>query len=162
MLNRVDLDSIHRYSDHHRDLIELSDRAGCFHCGAIFAPSEIRDWLGGRQGEGGRPADADTALCPRCGVDAVLPSGAPILFSADLLAAMRAHFFEAAVGDENTVMTERGGWLRHPVWIPIAWLLCAVNVAGVWFAARPAEPWHATIHAVLAVLFALGATRKRD
>jgi hypothetical protein len=29
----------------------------------------------------------------------------------------------------------------------------------VWFAARPAEPWHATIHATLAVLFGLGAQR---
>jgi hypothetical protein len=29
----------------------------------------------------------------------------------------------------------------------------------VWFAARPAEPWHASVHALLAVLFALGAQR---
>jgi hypothetical protein len=34
-----------------------------------------------------------------------------------------------------------------------------VNVISVWFAARPAEPWHATIHALLAVLFGLGAQR---
>jgi hypothetical protein len=29
----------------------------------------------------------------------------------------------------------------------------------VWFAALPAEPWHATIHAALAVLFGVGAQR---
>jgi len=34
-----------------------------------------------------------------------------------------------------------------------------VNLAAVWFAARPAEAWHATLHAVLAVLFGLGAQR---
>ncbi len=50
-------------------------------------------------------------------------------------------------------------WFRHRAWIPIAWLLSLINLGGVWFAARPAEPWHATIHALLAVLFALGAQR---
>ena len=50
-------------------------------------------------------------------------------------------------------------WFKHRGWIPVAWLLSVVNVAAVWFAARPAEPWHATAHALLAVGFALGARR---
>ena len=50
-------------------------------------------------------------------------------------------------------------WFKHRAWIPVAWLLCLGNVVSVWFAARPAEPWHATIHALLAVLFGLGAQR---
>jgi hypothetical protein len=50
-------------------------------------------------------------------------------------------------------------WFKHRAWIPVAWLLSVVNVAAVWFAAQPAEPWHATAHAVLAVLFGLGAQR---
>ena len=50
-------------------------------------------------------------------------------------------------------------WFKHRAWIPVAWVLCLVNVVAVWFAARPAEPWHASIHALLAVLFGLGAQR---
>lgn len=50
-------------------------------------------------------------------------------------------------------------WFKHRAWIPIAWLLSLGNVVSVWFAALPAEPWHATVHAALAVLFALGAQR---
>jgi hypothetical protein len=50
-------------------------------------------------------------------------------------------------------------WFKHRAWIPIAWVLSLVNVISVWFAAQPAEPWHATIHALLAVLFGLGAQR---
>ncbi len=50
-------------------------------------------------------------------------------------------------------------WFKHRAWIPIAWLLSLGNLIAVWFAARPAEPWHATIHALLAVLFGLGAQR---
>jgi hypothetical protein len=34
-----------------------------------------------------------------------------------------------------------------------------VNLVAVWFAARPAETWHASLHALLAVLFGLGAQR---
>jgi hypothetical protein len=48
-------------------------------------------------------------------------------------------------------------WFKHRAWIPVAWLLCLVNLVSVWFAARPAEPDHATAHALLAVLFGLGA-----
>jgi len=50
-------------------------------------------------------------------------------------------------------------WFKHRAWIPIAWLLSVGNVAAVWFAAQPAEPWHATAHAVFGVLFGLGAQR---
>jgi hypothetical protein len=50
-------------------------------------------------------------------------------------------------------------WFKHRAWIPVAWLLSLGNVVSVWFAALPAEPWHATIHALLAVLFGVGAHR---
>jgi hypothetical protein len=50
-------------------------------------------------------------------------------------------------------------WFKHRAWIPVAWLLCLANIISVWFAARPAEPGHATVHALLAVLFGLGAQR---
>jgi len=50
-------------------------------------------------------------------------------------------------------------WFKHRAWIPVSWLLSLGNLAGLWFAAQPAEPWHATTHGLLAVLFALGAQR---
>ena len=42
-------------------------------------------------------------------------------------------------------------------WNSVLVLLSAVNLASVWFAARPGEPWHATIHAALAMGFGLWA-----
>ncbi|HEY7682051.1 MAG TPA: hypothetical protein VH879_05375 [Gemmatimonadales bacterium] len=51
---------------------------------------------------------------------------------------------------------------KRAIWYPIAVVLSVVNVAAVWFAARPAEPWHATIHAALAVAFGLWAQRLRQ
>jgi hypothetical protein len=94
VLNRADLESIHKYSNHHRELLARSDRAGCFYCEAMFAPSEIVDWVDGPQLETGSTDDGVTALCPRCGIDAVLPSAAPISLTAEVLAAMHYHWFE--------------------------------------------------------------------
>ena len=45
-------------------------------------------------------------------------------------------------------------------WNTVLVVLSAVNVVSVWFAARPGEPWHATIHAALALGFGLWAERR--
>lgn len=51
-------------------------------------------------------------------------------------------------------------WFKHRAWIVVAWLLSLVNVVAVWYAVRPGEPpWHATGHALLALLFGLGGQR---
>jgi hypothetical protein len=42
-------------------------------------------------------------------------------------------------------------------WNGVLVLLSAVNLGAVWFAAQPGEPWHATIHAGLALGFGLWA-----
>ena len=51
---------------------------------------------------------------------------------------------------------------KPAIWLPIAAVLSVVNLAAVWFAAQPAEPWHATGHAGLAVAFGLWAYRLRQ
>lgn len=93
-MNRADLESIHRFSSRHRSLLAQSDRAGCFHCQRLFRPDEVEDWIDGRQVDTGDTADGVTALCPYCGIDAVLPSAAPIPLSAETLAEMRTYFFD--------------------------------------------------------------------
>ena len=50
-------------------------------------------------------------------------------------------------------------WFKHRAWIPIAWVLSLINFGGVWYAAGEGQPWHVTLHAVLAILFAVGAQR---
>ncbi|HKP30004.1 MAG TPA: hypothetical protein VJU15_11410 [Gemmatimonadales bacterium] len=51
---------------------------------------------------------------------------------------------------------------KPKVWFPIATVLSVLNVGAVWFAAVPAQPMHATVHAALAVGFALWAARLRQ
>lgn len=93
MLSQADQESIHRFCTSNRPLLERSEQAGCFYCEALFHPSEIQDWIDGRQVETGSTDDGVTALCPHCGIDAVLPSAAPIRLSSELLAAMNKHWF---------------------------------------------------------------------
>ena len=93
-LNRADLESIHKFCSRNRHLLARSSRAGCFYCQAMFDPSVIMDWVDGRQAETGRLDDGVTALCPLCGIDAVLPGAAPIILDGALLAEMHHHFFD--------------------------------------------------------------------
>jgi hypothetical protein len=51
---------------------------------------------------------------------------------------------------------------KPAIWYPIAVVLSAINLAGAGFAAGQAQPWHATIHAALAVAFGLWAQRLRQ
>jgi hypothetical protein len=48
------------------------------------------------------------------------------------------------------------------IWVPLSGILAGVNVGATWFAAQAAEPTHATIHAALAVAFALWSARLRQ
>jgi len=68
-------ESAHGHSSRHRDEILASENCGCFYCEKIFPPFAIEEWIDDdHQGVG------QTALCPGCGVDAVLgdKSGFPI------------------------------------------------------------------------------------
>ena len=50
---------------------------------------------------------------------------------------------------------------KPAIWYPIAVVLSVINVVAAGFAAGSAEPWHASIHAALALAFGLWAQRLR-
>ena len=66
----TDLLRSHRHSSRHRAEVLASRECGCFHCVRTFPPSGIREWIDG----------GETALCPECGIDAVIgsESGCPV------------------------------------------------------------------------------------
>lgn len=41
------------------------DECGCFHCFRVYSPTEINEWVG---------KHGDEAICPHCGIDAVIPA----------------------------------------------------------------------------------------
>jgi hypothetical protein len=51
---------------------------------------------------------------------------------------------------------------KPAIWYPVAVVLSVINLAGAGFAAGQAQPWHATVHAALALAFGLWAQRLRQ
>ncbi|HET7463713.1 MAG TPA: cytoplasmic protein [Longimicrobium sp.] len=87
-----DVRAAHRFSSRHRAQVMASDLCACFHCRATFAPAEIEEWVD----------DGQTALCPRCGIDAVLGSACPYPLTPAFLERMRRHWFDTP-GPDPTV-----------------------------------------------------------
>ncbi len=74
----------HKLSLANEEAVRRSELCGCFNCNETFAAGEITRWYEDRDGR--------TALCPRCGIDSVLP-GSLIELSADFLEEMQKYWF---------------------------------------------------------------------
>jgi hypothetical protein len=81
-----DLSLAHDHCFKNRKEVEQSASCGCFHCKKTFASSEIEDWTD----------EGETALCPKCGLDAVLgDKGVSRAADEDFLRQMRRQWFGA-------------------------------------------------------------------
>jgi hypothetical protein len=92
-LSKADQESLHRLSSDNRPLLGRSSRAGCFYCCAVFSPAEVTDWVDGPQVETGSTDDGVTALCPKCGIDSVIPETEGRSLTTELLAEMKTFWF---------------------------------------------------------------------
>jgi hypothetical protein len=91
MINEGTLEHAHRHSISHRVEIAASTRCGCFHCLAKIAPGLIREWCD----------DGQTALCPNCGIDALIGDAAGFPLDQSSLRRMNAHWFGRTCGSED-------------------------------------------------------------
>lgn len=55
--------SAHKQSFRSREKLEASRWVGCFYCTTVYAPKLIKEWIDNNQ----------TAICPICGIDSVMP-----------------------------------------------------------------------------------------
>ncbi|UBZ00898.1 hypothetical protein LDH92_04915 [Bifidobacterium animalis subsp. lactis] len=81
-----DENELNSQTAHNRAMVEYSARCGCFHCGGIFAGNEVAQWLQEDDGE-------DTALCPYCGVDAVIVGNEQYPVCMMVLSKLYMHWF---------------------------------------------------------------------
>lgn len=66
----------HAFSSGHKASLEKDRVCGCFYCLKIFHPAQFRQWI-----IADNPCDREgTAVCPYCGVDAIIgeSSGFPV------------------------------------------------------------------------------------
>jgi len=86
-MQTFDYKTAHKHSSHHRKEIFQSAECGCFSCLAVFGPQDIKNWTDAEGGEG------QTALCPRCEVDAVIGTASGFPINMPFLEAMKSRWF---------------------------------------------------------------------
>ena len=74
----------HKHVMQNRSEIEKSDSCACCYCENDFSPNLIVKWIDNNQ----------TALCPFCGIDAVIGSACGFNLTSDLLKTMHKEWFE--------------------------------------------------------------------
>ena len=77
-MNEIELENAHRHSVRNRREIEQSSQCGCFSCKRTFLSSEVVDYTD----------EGETALCPYCGVDAVIGDASGFQLSEEFLRSM--------------------------------------------------------------------------
>lgn len=75
--------SAHQYSSNHRTDLEKGEVCGCFHCCKTFSPEKIVDWID----------DGSTAICPFCGIDAIIGDDSGSIITEEFLHAMNKEWF---------------------------------------------------------------------
>lgn len=73
-----------------RAILETVRKCGCYYCLKLYSPSEIEEW----SSEPREGVEKCTAICPYCGVDAVLAESSKYPLTKDFLREMRKEFFE--------------------------------------------------------------------
>ncbi len=80
-----EMQAAHRHCVNNRRELEASALCGCFYCTETYSPTEVMEWVD----------RSDTALCPRCGIDAVLGDRTALpVDNPEFLKAMRRQWFE--------------------------------------------------------------------
>ena len=67
-MTREEMIALHKHSVNHYDNLALLGEGSCFYCLHSFTIDKIKEYIDSQE-----PGDRVTALCPYCGIDAVLP-----------------------------------------------------------------------------------------
>lgn len=74
----------HKYSSNHKEELLTDKFCGCFYCLEIFKPDEINEWIEDEKG---------TAVCPYCGIDAVIGESSGYPVTKESMEKMSDHWF---------------------------------------------------------------------
>jgi hypothetical protein len=87
----ADYIAAHQHVNNNRIELSQSEKCGCFFCLNVFSPQEIFEWVDGLTEE---DEVGTTALCPKCGIDAVIGAASGLALTEDFLQAMRRYWFK--------------------------------------------------------------------
>ncbi|MBQ8911695.1 MAG: cytoplasmic protein [Clostridia bacterium] len=80
----------HDHCGNNKRELKNSKKCGCFYCLAIFSPQKIDRFID----------DGQTALCPFCGIDAVIGDAAGYSLTSSFLQEMHDYWFSPVENDK--------------------------------------------------------------
>lgn len=92
-----DVRRAHDKSSHHREEVLASALCGCFYCLRTFPPGDIKEWIDERRSM----RAGQTAMCPHCGIDAVIGDKAGFELTKEFLERMNSFWFSMPSEDET-------------------------------------------------------------
>ena len=105
MTAQADLKKMHGKSRRNRSALAKSGICGCFYCFNEYPFARITEWTD----------DGKTAICPHCGVDAVIGFDEPAA-DRELLRRMHERWFERSIHltpEEWAQAVEKNAWPRR-------------------------------------------------
>lgn len=80
---KAQLEKLHTYSSHNRYLVDISEQCTCFYCKHTIDSREITEYADNGQ----------TAVCPKCGIDALIPDSIEEPLDENTVAEMHEYWF---------------------------------------------------------------------
>ena len=78
------LKKAHALCSRNKDILRISERCGCFYCLNIFSFDKITRWI---------DSEKNTAICPYCGIDSVIPQSDLYELDKGFLGEMHQYWF---------------------------------------------------------------------
>jgi hypothetical protein len=98
IMTEEELKKIHDGCSNHKEALQNAKLCGCFYCSRTYGPSEINEWIDG----------GDTALCPRCSIDSVIPLDDSV-DNASMLEAMSMYWFNLEYNEDGQLVHKWSG-----------------------------------------------------
>ena len=87
-MNKDPLMLAHMHSTCNKEEIENSTICYCFYCCGSFSPDKIKEWIKENKLIG------ETAICPNCGIDAVLSDNCGLTITDEFLKQLHEYWFD--------------------------------------------------------------------
>jgi predicted nucleic acid-binding Zn-ribbon protein len=79
----MDIRVVPKLAMHNKKALAKVNECVCYYCSKVFSPGEITEWVDNN----------DTAMCPHCGIDSVIPVYEESDKDADFLAKLHKYWF---------------------------------------------------------------------
>jgi len=99
----------HKFSSINKEDLKKASECACYYCCNFFCPTDIVEWVVDR----GYPA---TAVCPNCGIDAIIPKRDCYPWTVRFLVDMRLWWFSAHQTMDEYLYAEKGRKLLFKHW----------------------------------------------